>query len=529
MGVSSGKIITTLHERWQIEHGIRELLDLQSEDELQSRAKLVAESGEQVIPVILSNLGHSNPRMLNALGIVSSLHPNRAEMADRLYGAAADVNIPDKDRMAAMLILERFLGVKPDPYLIGTLSDPQAMVVESVKEMIRDGEQNPFMLLDYTHGLAAQPDEIVEGIVETLLEVGQERAVPALCLLAQERADALATAAISTLGRLRHPDAARGLQTILPMLHPTRRALGERSLRKLQFSGVPSRSLPPVDSAWRALISPVDGQGSRVIWFIHDADLAGNCAFLGISIREEQGIAQAYGNYQVPVKALPERRHRGYIHSLSPQDELVLYMLEADFDYGRRLVSEGQALNFELGRLLPVEYSLLGTLIWQYDDARVEESRQRLPMPETRLDLLPETAKLLDHPAFKNWFAYGDQVVQQALTMIKWLPFTVQKNQSSVAIKLAETYFDRPVVSRLQTRLRAMSEWLWRAGEAHLTEVALVAARTVATIPPTSHPFTLRMVELGLRVVIEQLQKQLNQDIHFKGSRGLRAKSVDGT
>ena len=513
----SGKIITSLHERRTIERGIRDLLDIRSEKELERQARLVAEGGEQVIPAILSHLGHVNPRMVNALGIVSSLHPDRTQVTDRLYQVAADVSVPDEKRLAAMAILERFLGVRPDPSLVETLSDPRTMLVESVKEMIRDGEQNPFLLLEYARSLATQPDEVMEGVVETLRQTGQERAVPALCLLAQAQAEPLAATALVELGRLRHPDAMRGLQTVLPMLPPARRPLVERSLRKLQLSGVPPSPLPAVDGRWRALVSPVDGQGNQVVWFVHDADPTGHCSFMGVSLREQGGIAQAYGNMQVLAAVLPERRPMGYVHPLAPQEGLILHMLEADFDYGRRLVREGQSLNFELGQPPPVEYNLLGTLIWQYDDAHVEESREGPPMPQDENGLLPETAILLDHPAFKSWLAHGDQVVQHVLTMIRWLPPALQRNRRAMAIQLAEAYFDGPTIDRQRVRLEAMAEWLWRAGQAHQARVALVAARTIADVPAAVHPFALRMAERGLRAVTEQLQAQLEQN-RFSGS-----------
>ena len=75
--------------------------------------------------------------------------------------------------------------------------------------------------------------------MDTLLEVGQERAVPALCLLAQDDQDAVGKAALLALGRLHHPEAAQGLQSILPLLSPDRRSLGERSLLKLRLKQVP--------------------------------------------------------------------------------------------------------------------------------------------------------------------------------------------------------------------------------------------------------------------------------------------------
>lgn len=536
MDVDGGKVVTALHERWLIEQQIQALLDARSEKEFAAQARQVAAGGDQVIPVILRNLDRSEPRMLSVLGTVAALYPRRDQILNKLYQAAADVERPDRERMSAMLILERFLGQEFDPYLAATLDDPQIIAVESLKEMMAEGERDPFTLAEYARALAAQSEETFLDVIEVLLEVGQERAVPALCLLAQEQVDALAEAALYALGRLPHPDAVRGLQSLLPLLPPVRRALGERSLRKLQFRGIPVPPLPAVDDGWRVLVGPVGGQGGRVVWFIRGADAHGDCWFLGVSIAEDKGIEQAYGHPSTPASFLPEQREVGHVHrivvepkapagaerlapvvrdaedqaSLPHQGEsLALHMLETDFDYGRWLVQEGQALNLRLGVPLPVEYRLLGPALWQYDDAGLASSRQQPPVSTMRS--LVETADLLAYPIFGGWFAHGERVFQVAAAMLKWMPTLFLEGIHSWAERLAEEYYDRTHLDRLRSRLEAMAEWLWRAGEVHLAELALLASATITEVPPAEHPFTVRMMERGLTFVADQLQKQQSE------------------
>jgi hypothetical protein len=533
MTFGSGKVITTLQDRWRIDQDIQEMLHVRSQQEFTDRARSVAARGEQVIPVLLRRLDDADARTLSALGVISSLYPEREQILNKLYGAAADLERPDRGRVSAMLILERFLDQETDPYLIATLDDPQFMAIESIKEMIHDGERDPRMLIEYTRNLADQDEETIRGVIDTLVAVGEERAVPALCLLAQHDQDALGVAALHALGRLHHPEAARGLQSILSLLSPDRRILGDRSLLKLRLKQVPIDPLPPVDGTWRALVSPMDGEGSQVIWFIKDPDEQGLCRFMGFSINDLEGIRQVYGHVDVPADTLPERRQRGRVHNValpsgSPDDEqehapsqgagdgrLLLHMLETEFDYGRRLVREGQAHNAETDRPVPVEYRLFGSWLWQYDDAHLEASRWQAPGPvslfgptaSNAMHSLTETADLLAHPAFRGWVAYGDAVLQYAMSLMRRAPLTVRSQGSSELSTLILSYYNREMIGRLRNRLTAMSEWLWRAGDVRAGSLAGLAAETLEITSPTEHPFTRGMVELGLRAVIAQLRR----------------------
>ncbi|MBN1584432.1 MAG: hypothetical protein JXA89_27250 [Anaerolineae bacterium] len=508
MGISSGKIITTLRERRQIEWDIVNLVKTGSSGETKNRAQRIAKSGDQVIPVILNNLSHANPQMLNMLGIISSFYPDRDEIVANLYEAAADVDTPDRNRIAAMLILERFLGVEPDPYVVGTLSDPQTMITESIEEMIQEAANEPMMLLEYTQGLAKQPKEVLGDVIETLLQIGQERAVPILCLLAQENDDELANAALNALGRLAHPYAVQGLRACLPMLPPSRRLLGERSLRKLQFKGVTTASHPPQDERWRALISSPDSEGHVAIWFMLDTG-ASHSLFLILHLDQDRGISDAYGDYHSSEQLLPPRQPKGYIHTVSWKNDSTMCMLEADLAFGRHLAKRAQETTFGLNLPLPSTYRLIGQLIWQYGETIGEAIKPRPLRPSEAQALLPETANLLIHPAFGNWFAYGELTVQRALAIIRWAPLTVEHELGMWAGKLAKAYFDQEKIRQLKASLEIMAEWLQNANQAYLAQVTLAAAETVMTLDPAEHPLTLGMAERGLRFVIQQFQRQV--------------------
>lgn len=509
----SANVITILRERLELEQQIDNLLGLQSEQAFLEEAHRIAENNAHVIPVILRNLAEADPRKLNVLGVIASMYPHHQEILNKLYETAADEERTDRERVSAMLILERFLDEHPDPYLLQTLDNPRAVAIESVKDLLTASEQEPSVLIDYTRALSEQSIESVYGVIETLLEIGAERAVPALQMIAQLENDTMADTALLALGQIRHPTAVQGLQSLMPQLVPSRRALLERSLRKLQFSGVPVAPKPPTDPAWRALVSPIDGQGQQVVWFIHDPDPSSRCSFLGVALNDREGIIHAYGNPNVPASALPDRGRPGYLHRVpmqlaGPSDarnsnaRSVFFMIEAELDYGRRIVEQAQAQCFELGHSLPVSYRLLGPQIWRYDTTSIAQSREDPPAPIQTVDLVQQTASLPYHPFFQGWVISGPDVAEIAGMMSSLIISQDREVLRIWAAKLAERTCNKEKLKQIAERLRAMSEWLWRAEQVSLVELSTTAANTVTEMPPDRHPLIVSMAELGLNIML---------------------------
>jgi hypothetical protein len=516
MNAGSGNVITTLRDRWTLEQELQAMLTIRSEQDFSDQARRVAESGEQVVPVLLAQLDQADSRLITVLGVIASLYPDRQEIIDKLYLAAEDLARPDRGRVTAILILERFLAEEIDPYLLDTLDDPRFMASESIREMIREASHNPRAWIEYTRPLLEQPPEAVWQIVDTLLEIGGEQGVPALCLLAQEEADVVSEAALHALGRIARPAAAEGLQSILPLLPPDRRALAKRSLLKLQLKQVAMPELPDPHGEWRTLVGPPDGHGYQVVWFIHVPDGRGQRKFLGLSLHESTGIEQAYGHHDIAPDMVPEPRAQGQVHSiLLPGSSDVaqagarLLMLESDVDYGWRLVKEAQARTLSSGRPFPIEYRLMGPWLWRYKrgESRAPGEARRTERPS----LLGTSAGLIYHSAFRGWFAEGEWMLKPAAALLERVrgspatPGRLRLSADEIA-DLTRRYLEPPMAERLQCRLRGMAEWLERAGERHPAALARAAAQALSDQPPEEHPLARAMVELGLQVIVEQLR-----------------------
>jgi hypothetical protein len=446
------------------------------------------------------------------LGVVASLYPDRQEIIDKLVLAAEDVERPDRGRVSAILILERFLGQEMDPYLLNTLDDPRFMATESIREMIREGEHDPRAWIEYTRSLIEQPSETIWDVMETLVEIGGKRAVPALSLLAQEDAGVVSEAAMHALGRMDDPAAVWGLQSILPLLPPERRALAERNLLKLQLKQVPVDERPDPQGHWRTLVGPPDGHGYQVVWFVHVPDERGERKFLGLSLHEVDGVQQAYGHHDIAPEMLPQVRARGQVHQvpLPGDSEAALagaqfLMLETDVYYGRRLVREAQERTLAAGRSFPIEYRLMGPWLWRYSEHSVERPFTSVaPVASAAPSVGVEaSARLLYHPAFRGWFADGEWLLGPAAALFPRAPSSLPTAEID---RLTRLYLGPSMEERLQDRLMAMVEWLERAGEIDAAALARASALAFEKMPPEQHPLVRAMVELGLRMMVEQLR-----------------------
>ncbi len=493
---SQSKIINKLLERRQIETDLQRLLSATSEVEFRRQAQQIAGLGSQVIPTLLANLERADERMLTAMGVVAAFL-DRDEIVQALRQAVLRPSQTDRSRMGAMTILERFLGQAPDDTLLTSVKDPQAVAIAALEKVLSQAEARPAVLADYVEGLDRQEPDVVLGVVRTLRAMAQadgERAdlvVEPLRLMAQDVRDEIAAAALEVLGDLRLPQSAQALQVLLPVLSPALRPGAERRLRKLQFSGLPLKPLPPPDPGWRTLVSPINGLGQQSAWFVQEQPATGHARFLNVLLNDRAGAVEAGGHSLVPVTMLPPRRGPGSLHDvLLPDGTGSLLLLEVSFDVGRRLVRDALAHNRETQ--IPVAGTLrfLGPWLWGFAGAEALPARQ-LPEATDIRALAASSGELVRHPAFATWTLRAGDTVQR-------LP---GRNREALVQRLAGELFADPYMAEvLQRRLMAMSEWLWLAGEALSAQQALAAAVAMAE-SPQALPFVQALIRRDLELL----------------------------
>ncbi len=499
------KILTALREQRQIEAEIQRLAASRTQAEFEQRARWIV-SQDQALPALLNSVNSADTRLLGVLGSLATLL-DRDTVVNALYQAGVDRRRPKRGRLIALLILERFLDEELDEELFEGLEDPEELAIQSLLNTVDKAETSRLALLDLIHSLAEQPPGVVLSVVDTLVNLDTPVAVEPLRALAQDPRDEVARHAIRGLGTLRYPQTIRALQILRYVSPPNVQHEVERALRKQRLRGLEIAPLPRPDGTWRTLVSAVDGQGNQSVWFLGQADAEGTCPLLTVVVNYEVGITDALGDEQAPAHQFPAAQPIGTVHEYRPGNVGLLRLLEADFEYGRRLVSDAQARNVRSGAPTPLVYRLLNDFIWGYQVT-----------PDTTGPLMPSCAengaparpansgRLLDHPDFATWFVQSPMVYDLAAQLRQWRHPQHTTLWSEAVHQLVESHFDERALSAYRTRLREMAEWLTHAGDEEAACLALAAADGLLEVAPTEHPLLVRMVDVGLRVAIRNLQ-----------------------
>jgi hypothetical protein len=503
---ASHKIITKLRERRQIEAALRAMGSASSEHDFRRQAQHIAALGSQVIPALVRNLDGADARMLAAIGTVAMLL-DRDEVVTALRQAVSQPHHTDQGMINALTILERFLGERLDDELLVNLSDPESSAISSLKTVLAQATANPAVLIEYIQGLDRVEPDVVLAVASSLQAIGGEQTVEPLRMMAQDVRDEIAAEALQVLGAVRLPQSARALQTLAPIVSPELRPLAERALRRLRFIGVEIAELLPPDPGWRALVSPMDGQGRQSLWFIQGIRWTSQARFLNILISDRAGAVEAAGHAQVPVQMLPPKQTVGHMHDIVLPDGFgAMLMLEIDFDMGRRLVLDTLALNRETQ--IPVAGALRLWSPWLWEASGADSLPDRV-LPEHGPEddaLFADSDQLLGHPALASWTARIEatfQAAEKALRHPGW-------KQEVWIRRLAGELFADPIVAEvLSQRLKAASEWLLLAGDERRARMALLAAERLSEKDLKNQPFVQALVRRDLELALNSLTQEV--------------------
>ena len=501
-----GKLITRLRDRRTIETALAHMLTTQTDEEWNQKAQHIASLGPEVLRVLTQKLNTANTAELAALGTIAT-YADRDLVTQALYGLLYKPDTPDVQRMGAILLLERYLGEPVPETALMSLQDPRGVVQQSLVQVLEAARESRFLLLEYLRILLEQPAEATHAVIDALAEIGGDEVIGLLRLLAQDEELAIAEHALDTLAALQTPAALQALQSLPPTLPPPLRDRTERALRKIRFRGQEVAPLPPVPQQCRALVSPVDGRGNQVLWFLRHDPVTQRDRFLSVLVSDAAGLKNTFGDDAALPDRFPQQRPPGTLHVV-PAENQPLILLEAPYDYGRRLLLQGLTISFGLGLSTPLEYRLLNDLVWGYQLPSELPLRRPTVSPAQQLTLLPWLGRLLDHPALESWFVESESVYTYVERMTRWQHIDIHDPaMQRWLMNLVTEHFTPEALARYQDRLVQMSEWFLWADDEDTARLAWVAAATLPHVPPQQHPLVVRMIETGLVTAAENMQR----------------------
>ncbi len=250
---------------------------------------------------------------------------------------------------------------------------------------------------------------------------------------------------------------------------------------------------------WRTLISPVDGAGVQVVWFVRRAAEQDAGTLLTVITRDPEGVAACFGSDRVSVERLPPDQLLGNIYNFA-QDETVsaLQLLESEFDAGRHVVRAALEQHWATGTLPPLEYRYFNPLLWNAEPLAAD-----VETPVAGNYSPSQMAGLLDHPVFAGWFWRDDAMFDAARRMKSGARASTRARQID---SVAATHFGAEVVASYQRRLEATACWLARAAQPEAAALAMSAAAHISASSPAESPFIRRLIGIGLDVAAVSLQ-----------------------
>ncbi len=499
------KVLTGFIERRTVETAFSELALTTDAEQLAERAEQIAQHGASALAVLLSLLETRDPQLRGGLGQVALRLP-REQVIAGLRAVARSPERGDQARLTALTILDRFLKVPIDQDLLTGLQDPTAVAEQSLRELEHEMAKNPLAIIEYLAQLAEQPPDVASMILEAIpSENTSAHLLTLLRMFAQGEDATLAQRALDRLGAMRTPEAVSCLDVLSASLPPTMATVASRSMRKLRMRGVPIPEAQP-SAGWRALLSPVDGTGSQVIWFVrvHPDDTRG--ALISILTKDPLGIMSCFGSTEVPVVELPAPQPLGSIFRLARKHEdAAIMLLEVPFDVGRQAIRDAQELNWACGVKPPLEYRFFSSLIWTVapDDGMLPEDNDLHEIPDAS-----SGAALLDHPIFADWYWRSPELTETAQRLGAELNSVARSAQITA---LASAQFDAPVLAGYQRALRAMARWLRLAGQSEIARLASATAATLTLHAAPEIPFIRRLIGTGLDVAIANRREQTGE------------------
>ncbi len=496
------------------------------------RLEQASRSGASMLAVVTRRLDAYHPDDLDALGRVAAAYASRDEAIAHLTRTAHDRRGPDARRLGAMLVLEYCLSVPPSDDFLATLRDPTTALAMSFLGATRGATRSP-LLQNYTQALLTQPSELLYSLFRRLVAIEGDIPVEVARLLALHPDAELSREIVDALVGQGSKAAIQCLAVLEPSLSPDAGRTANRALHKLRLSGYNPRLLNAPTGSCRALLSPIDGGGNRLLVLLAPGPDSESTAMLEMYLSDAEGLLEASAYLMCGQDAVPSAADLGHVHQYLPKGWVpgaprdvedsdrdspatTFTMLEAPYLYGLNLLREAVRQNWLSVAPLPLEYCLLNHLFWIHSDGLQDVMFDPDEGDEEIIQhLVPREADLLMNSIFDNWYlaSASAREVAEEISMLSGGPPKELTDDNwrlllPALIRLAHDEFGSEVRDHYAARLRRMSEWLRLSGQYHDAAYAASAARTMLKSPPETNLLVLRLVQRGILVALGRLASE---------------------
>ncbi|NPA91517.1 MAG: hypothetical protein GXO55_08730 [Chloroflexi bacterium] len=500
--MTKGKIIHTFQQRHQWQKELKELAQLRDERERIRRAQELAQHGEALLPFLLRHLDTTDPFLRGAIGLVFSFLP-RDMVAPRLRDIAVNPARSDQERMTALMYLERFLNEPVEESIYSQLRNPDAVIEQSLREVIAYQQEVPDILLEYVAQLQEEPVDVALLVLRSAQAFPLDAIFPLLTLLVQDVRFEVAQAVAQFLEDTRDPRALPLLQLLAHTALGELREQARRAAVKLRMRGV---TPPPVpDVRWRALVTPPDVHGSQAFWLIREE--AGQRSLVGLLTNAALGVQFSFHLDEIPPDFIPPQPVGQLLPVVMDEDaganQNVAWFLEVPLPRAREWLQRLVEQNYRSAYQLPLSYRHWGPAFWQETESLGPP--EPLSLPEARPVTLEEALRFFQHPALHSWYVEPRRDVEREQ---RWIRQGLEYSTLLLAYtQLTEEDFPEGLWSSLAQALHLLAEWFQVAGESEMAAYAVSGAASLERPPVLDSPFAQALVLRGLDVLFAQLRQ----------------------
>ena len=519
----TSKIDYTLLERRRIRDFLEEINsagDITIE-EMEHKMEELMEMGEQVPDVLLNTIRNCDDDMSSVVAYALEYMDDPA-LIDPLMEIFIDPSVREDIKLRMLSIFEHY-GIDTNTpefseIIVDAFDDIEDMIRKNTMKILdsiqQDDEAIAFLLENCQE---SSPEERI-AMVEQFGETKDERAVKILEIFAQVDDIAVAQEAIKYLGKIESPKAYVALERILANDNVQEiRQQAERSLRLLQLMSVTPdthteqraqvrEAIPRIGGGeiYKAVISFIDGNNSRVLWVARWNDGKKDLETLNLMLNTRVGIKDCYGTTHVS-----RREFDSMVRAMREEiDSVVL-----DYDYALTLIKDAISQNRESGNAIPIEFALHKRVLKQDDITperyipRFQDSVPNLSELQNDEEMLEESYYLHDLDDFSSWFDQSPETYdywEQLEALInKYRGKTLDRKIDALLKQYVAEVFEpqREVIKR---NLEMSADILFRQdNRADEAQIALSAALNLAeesSLPLHEHPFIERMIEESLEM-----------------------------
>ncbi|MCA1596712.1 MAG: hypothetical protein LC772_09860 [Chloroflexi bacterium] len=437
----------------------------------------------------------------------------------------------DEAKMRLLVALGR-LGVDvADPRYASSFKDFTSVAQAFRESVLTEIASDEFLLSQLLEEIAQLPSEARVSVVQDYAQSHEPTGLHVHRILGRSDDPKVGRAVVESLLREPTGDSAGVLRSLSSeSLSVETRERAGRALKALRFAGVspPRVREKKPGRVYHALVSALDGVGSRMIWVARETERPDQLFAIHLMVNEAFGLKDCFGSGQMPRDDYDER-----VRSLADPGEIAYEV--TDYDYCVTLVRDALATNVRAAAPVAPQFILLMDIFGdrtlepqpytprfpQYDLAALAQDRQLIQLSLTSLQM----------PALATWFVITETVCALARRANRLMEPCSGRSAflGDVCDRIGrmhkEIVLDSlvPLAPVLRRRLELMADYLLRAPIPRTDHaMALLAAAQhlpaadsdgggapawpKAAIPAAQNPFLLAMARRSL----ESAQAALN-------------------